>query len=273
LQNQILEELVIGIVRLAFGLRFVFEHARKPNVLTLGHQFGDVAGVEEVVDADQELFLDDLSVGYDECHWFGWLDRTFFVEIANVLFEAVLVLVAFDSDLELDYFVQEDRQFRDRLLARASDSEKQRVAGRLLDDARDVADVFYRLTEEYEWHSGLLVVVFLEFVGEDVGQLRRLLPVLRSECEFAIANDLVNEGGEDIFRHVSVLVSFALEFFLVELFELGDFLEFLEVDLVVLWEETVFEHALGLVQPALGDIDRLSALEIRFGHKQALDDA
>lgn len=159
------------------------------------------------------------------------------------------------------------------MLARASDSEKQRVAGRLLDDARDVADVFYRLTEEYEWHSGLLVVVFLEFVGEDVGQLHGLLPVLRSECEFAIANDLVNEGGEDIFRHVSVLVRFALEFFLVELFELSDFLEFLEVDLVVLWEETVFEHALGLVQPALGDLVRLSALEIRFGHKQALDDA
>jgi hypothetical protein len=273
LQNQVLEELVIGVVRLAFGLRFVFEHARKRNLVSLGHQLGDVAGVEEVVYADQELFLDDLSVGYDECHWFGWLDRTFFVEVADVFFEAVLVLVAFDRDLELDDFVQEDRQFGDRLLARASDSEEQRVAGRLLDDARDVADVLYGLTEEHEWHGGLLVVVLLQFVGEDIGQLRGLVPVLRSECEFTVANDLVNEGGEDIARHVSVLVGFALDFFLVEFFELSHFLQFLLVDLVVLWEETVFEHALGLVQPALSDLVGLSAVEIRFGHQQALDDA
>ena len=45
------------------------------------------------------------------------------------------------------------------------------------------------------WHIGLLVVVFLVFVVEDVGQMHGLLPVLLSECEFAIVNDLVNEGG------------------------------------------------------------------------------
>ena len=65
----------------------------------------------------------------------------------------------------------------------------------------------------------------------------------------------------------------ASDFFLVELLELSAFIEFLEVDLIVLWEETVFEHALALVQPALGNLVRLSALEIRFVHKQALDDA
>ena len=248
-------------------------NARKRNFVTLEHQLEDEARVEEVVYAYQELFLDDLSVGYDECHWFGWLDRTFFVEVADVFFEAVLVLVAFDRDLELDDFVREDRQFRDRLLARASDSEEQCVAARLLDDARDVADVLYGLTEEHEWHGGLLVVVLLKFVGEDVGQLRGLLPALRSECELTVANDLVNEGGEDIARHVSVLVRFALDFFLFELFEFIHFLQFLVVDLVVLWEETVFEHALGFVQPALSDLVRLSAVEIRFGHEQTLDDA
>ena len=94
-----------------------------------------------------------MSVGYDECHWFGWLDRTFFVEVVNVFPEVVLVLVAFDSDLEVGDFVQEDKQNRDRLLGRASDSDKQRVACRLLEYARDVADVFYRLTEHYEWHG------------------------------------------------------------------------------------------------------------------------
>ena len=65
----------------------------------------------------------------------------------------------------------------------------------------------------------------------------------------------------------------ASDFFLVELFELSAFIEFLEVDLIVLCEETVFEHALALVQPALGNLVRLSTLEIRFVHKQALDDA
>jgi hypothetical protein len=44
------------------------------------------------------LFLDDLSVGFDNCHWFGWLDHTFFLEVADVLFVAVQVLIAFDSD-------------------------------------------------------------------------------------------------------------------------------------------------------------------------------
>ena len=81
------------------------------------------------------------------------LTAIFFVEVVNVFPEVVLVLVAFDSDLEVGDFVQEDKQNRDRLLGRASDSDKQRVACRLLEYARDVADVYYRLTEQYEWHG------------------------------------------------------------------------------------------------------------------------
>ena len=79
-----------------------------------------------------------------------------------------------------------------------------------------------------------MVVVFLKFFGKDVGQLHGLLPVLWSECEFAIANDLNNKKGRDNAQHVSVLVRFALDFFLIEIFELSDFLDFIEVDLIVL---------------------------------------
>jgi hypothetical protein len=92
--------------------------------------------------------------------------------------------------------------------------------GWLLDDARDVANVFDRLAEEHERHSRVLVALLLEFVVEHVDELFRLVPVLRSECEFAVADDLVNKGGEDVAWQLAVLVRRALEFFFFELFEI-----------------------------------------------------
>ena len=65
LQDQVLEELVVRFVRLAIGLSLVHEHERVGDIVGLGHQLGDAAGVEEVVDADQELLLDDLAIRDD----------------------------------------------------------------------------------------------------------------------------------------------------------------------------------------------------------------
>jgi len=193
LEDELLEEVVVGFVGLAFGLSLVLEQSRLRDVFGLSHELGDVAGVEEVVDADEELLLDDLAVGDDEGHGFAGLDRTLLEERFDVLLEAGVVVVALDHDLEEQDFVQEDCEFGQRLLAGAADAQQERVAARFLHDARDVADVFDRLAEEHDRHGRLAVVVLLEFVGQHVGQLQRLVPVLRFVRELAVADDLVDE--------------------------------------------------------------------------------
>ena len=58
----------------------------------------------------------------------------------------------------------EHGELGDGLLARAADAQQERVAGRILHDARDVADVLDLLREEHERHRGLDVIVLLELV-------------------------------------------------------------------------------------------------------------
>ena len=65
LMDELLERLVINVVEIALGLGFVFEQAHVSDVFALKHELKDIAGVEEVVDEDQELLLVYLAVGDD----------------------------------------------------------------------------------------------------------------------------------------------------------------------------------------------------------------
>ena len=87
-----------------------------------------------------------------------------------------------------------------------------------------------RLREEHERHGWLDVVVILELVVEHVGQLHRLLPVLRPERGLSVADHHVHEGLEDVAWQVAVLLWLALVILLLELFEINHYLKFLVVD-------------------------------------------
>jgi len=117
LQNELLEELLVSVVGLSLRLGFVLEGSGLADVLRLCHEVGDLSGVDEVIDADEECLLDDLSVGDDECLRFGGLDCSLFIEHANVFLETDVVVVALNQNLVPCSFVQIGGKFCQRLFA------------------------------------------------------------------------------------------------------------------------------------------------------------
>ena len=71
---------------------------------------------------------------------------------------------------------------------------------------------------------------------------------------------------------IALFIKRVIELIPFELLELGDLLEILVEDVLVLGEEEVLEDALGLVQPALGDVSGLAAVELGPRHQQTLGD-
>lgn len=73
LENEVFEQLFVSVVRVAVSLRLVLQCSCVTNLIFFGHQFWDVSGVHKVIDADQELFFDDLTISDDQSVRLSWL--------------------------------------------------------------------------------------------------------------------------------------------------------------------------------------------------------
>ena len=107
-------------------------------------EVGHLARVEDVVDVLDERLVLDLRVGEQEDGRLPLLARRA-QQLLEVVAPRALVVVLASSRSGRRRTPRRAPRARERLAARAADADEERVAARLLDDARDAADVLDRV--------------------------------------------------------------------------------------------------------------------------------
>mmetsp|Transcript_33532 Transcript_33532/g.94240 ORF Transcript_33532/g.94240 Transcript_33532/m.94240 type:complete len:546 (-) Transcript_33532:220-1857(-) len=253
----------IAVIGVPPGLGRIAHPREDAVVLLAAEEVRDVPAGEHVVDVNEEALVRDLAVGHQEAVREAWLHGGLFVELLEIHLQVCQPVALVHEDAEYVLVIDETAQARQRLLARAADTDEQRVAAGVVGDARDSADVPKGVVEEHEVHGRVRFVVLVELVFHHLLQVR---PVLHWQVLPLVAARLRDERCHNQRLGEEVIFGHAGECLPRRLFEYD-----LKLRLVLPAYKAVREDPVALMQPHTGELGRTVLVELRVGIRQPLE--